>query len=115
MRLHRFAAVLAGALAATPLAPALANAAPMNNRPWVTVVARGLDNPRGVAVGANGAVLVAEAGRGGRSERCLDSPEGGKVCLGFTGGITAVRQQGQRGTWAQRRIVGGLPSLAGRD
>ncbi len=115
MRLHRFATIFAGALAATLLAPAVANAAPMNNRPWVTVVASRLDNPRGVTAGHNGAILVAEAGRGGRSDRCLDSPEGGKLCLGLTGGITAVRQQGQRGTWSQRRIVGGLPSLAGRD
>ncbi|MEV4535364.1 ScyD/ScyE family protein [Asanoa sp. NPDC049518] len=114
MKLHRFATVLAGAIAATMLTPALANAAPMNNRPWVSVIARGLDNPRGVAVGTNGAVLVAEAGRGGRSDKCVESAEGGKVCLGFSGGITAV-STGRRDTWTQRRIVGGLPSLAGAD
>ncbi|GAA1885586.1 hypothetical protein GCM10009687_62630 [Asanoa iriomotensis] len=106
--------MLAGALTATMLAPAVANAAPMRDRAWVTVVARGLDNPRGVTIGYDGAVVLAEAGRGGRSDRCVDSPEGGKVCLGLSGGITAV-SVGRRGAWSQRRIVGGLPSLAGRD
>ncbi|HTF08162.1 MAG TPA: ScyD/ScyE family protein, partial [Asanoa sp.] len=114
MRLHRFAAVLAGALSATMLAPAVANAAPMPNRPWVTVIASRLDNPRGVSVGDDGTVVVAEAGRGGKSDKCVESSEGGKVCLGFTGAITAVTA-GQRGTWRQRRLVGGLPSLAGSD
>ncbi|MEV0717295.1 ScyD/ScyE family protein [Asanoa sp. NPDC050611] len=106
--------MLAGALVVTMLAPAVANAAPMRNRAWVTVIARGLDNPRGVTIGYNGAVVLAEAGRGGRSDRCVVNPEGGKVCLGLSGGITAV-SAGRRGAWSQRRIVGGLPSLAGRD
>jgi hypothetical protein len=114
MRLHRFAAVLAGALSVTMLAPAVANAAPMSNRPWVTVIASRLDNPRGVSVGDDGTVVVAEAGRGGKSDKCVESPEAGKVCLGYTGAITAVTA-GQRGTWRQRRFVGGLPSLAGSD
>ncbi|MDG4821877.1 ScyD/ScyE family protein [Asanoa sp. WMMD1127] len=113
MRLHRFAAAVVGALAVTMLAPAVANAAPMNNRPWVVTVARGLDNPRGVTIGYNGAVVLAEAGRGGRSDKCLENPEGGRVCLGLTGALTSVTQ-GRRG-WTQQRIVGGLPSLAGRD
>ncbi|GIF74759.1 hypothetical protein Asi02nite_42770 [Asanoa siamensis] len=103
--------MLAGALAVTMLAPAAANAAP---RTWVSVIAHGLDNPRGVTIGYDGAVVLAEAGRGGRSDKCRESPEGGKVCLGLSGAITAV-STGRRDAWTQRRIVSGLPSLAGRD
>ena len=56
----RGAAVLAGAVAGLVLAisPALAAG------PSVTVMADGLNNPRGIDVGANGRVYVAEAGTG---------------------------------------------------
>lgn len=71
-----------------------------------TVVASGLDNPRGVAVTPDGAVLVAEAGAGG--SQCLETetPDGpGTVCFGLTGAITRIAG-GQ-----QTRIVTGLPSI----
>src|SRR5829696_1385083 len=68
------------------------------------VVATGLDNPRGVVVAPGGAVLVAEAGRGGPGP-CIPGAQGFQFCLGATGAITAV-WQGQ-----QRRIVTGLPSF----
>ena len=71
------------------------------------VVARGLDNPRGLTVAADGSIWVAEAGRGGRGP-CIPGPEGGRVCLGRTGGITRI--VGDR----ERRLVRGLPSLAAR-
>ncbi len=83
--------------------PAAHAAAPQG---W-EVVASGLDNPRGVAIGPRGAVLVAEAGRGGDSTICREGPEGGQECLGATGAVTAVWKGGQR------RVVSGLPSLAG--
>jgi hypothetical protein len=75
----------------------------------VRVVADGLNNPRGVTIHGR-RVLVAEAGRGGEGP-CLPNPEGeGEVCLGDTGAVTAVTPGGE-----PRRIVTGLPSLAGED
>ncbi len=71
-----------------------------------TVVASGLDNPRGLTFGADGTLYVAEAGRGG-SGPCFTNSEPNRVCLGATGAITQVRN----GT--QSRIATGLPSLAG--
>lgn len=69
------------------------------------VVATGLNNPRGLAFGPEGALYVAEAGTGG-SGPCVVGAEG-LVCFGQTGSITRI----WRGT--QTRIVTGLPSLAG--
>lgn len=94
--------VLATALLATGAGSAAA-AVPQG---W-EVVATGLDNPRGVAFGKHGEVLVAEAGRGGDSTACRQGPEGGQECLGATGAVTAVWRNGQK------RVVTGLPSLAG--
>lgn len=70
----------------------------------MTVVATGLDNPRGLAVSPGGVVLVAEAGRGGQGP-CIVGAEGETFCLGATGAVTAV--------WGrhQERVVTGLPSL----
>src|ERR687898_508357 len=53
----------------------------------VTVVMSGLDNPRGLAFGPQGALYVAEAGRGG------DGPcfflRGGTRCYGATGAVSS--------------------------
>lgn len=95
-------ATLAGALLLA-LAPAASAAEPV-----VEVVATGLDNPRGMAIGPNGYLYVAEAGRGG-DLACVPGPEGDEVCGGLTGAISLVSRAGQR------RVVTGLPSLAGRD
>lgn len=92
---------------ATVLAPALpAQAAPASG-----VVAKGLDNPRQLTIGAGGAVYVAEAGRGGDSDLCIPNPEdpANPSCLGATGAVTKI----VRGT--QSRVLTGLPSLAGPD
>ena len=64
-------------------APAAAQA------PTITEVVGGLNAPRGVAVGADGTIFVAEAGAGG-TEPCVEHPELGKTCFGPTGGISAV-------------------------
>jgi len=74
------------------------------------VVASGLDNPRGIAVGPRGQIYVAEAGKGGRS--CANLPaegESGEVCYGLTGAITEISGG------SQRRVLQRLPSLAARD
>lgn len=72
------------------------------------VVASGLDNPRGLAFAPNGALYVAEAGKGGPGP-CVPGPEGPTICYGETGAVTRI----WKGT--QKRIVSGLPSLAAED
>jgi hypothetical protein len=73
--------------------------------PPFQVVMSGLDNPRGLAWAPNGALYVAEAGRGG-PQACALGSEGGPF-IGLTGGISRL--------WhgVQERVVDGLPSRAG--
>jgi len=73
----------------------------------VSVVMSGLDNPRGLAFGPEGALYVVEAGRGG-SGPCLFL-RGLSRCYGPTGAVSRY----WRGT--QERVVTGLPSYAGSD
>jgi hypothetical protein len=71
-----------------------------------TVVASGLNNPRGLAFTSSGDdLLVAEAGAGGSSP-CFDGPEG-PACLGNSGAIARV----DLGSGSVERVVTGLPSL----
>ncbi|MEU8264349.1 ScyD/ScyE family protein [Micromonospora sp. NPDC048999] len=105
LTLRSTSAVVAVAGFVIASAPAAATAAA--SKPGVeglTVLATGLDNPRGLAVAPGGVVLVAEAGRGGPGP-CIVGGQDETFCLGATGAITAI--QGQH----QRRIVTGLPSL----
>jgi hypothetical protein len=99
--LKKSAAVLAAAIAvvAVPLGAA------MSSIPTLEVIASGLDNPRGLAIGPDRAVYVAEAGRGGNGA-CLTNGEGRNVCYGATGAITRI------GAFQSWRIITGLPSLA---
>jgi hypothetical protein len=71
-----------------------------------TVVMSGLDNPRGLAFAPNGALYVAEGGRGG-ADPCFTNPGSGEVrCFGKSGAITRL-WKGQ-----QERVVEGLESHA---
>jgi sugar lactone lactonase YvrE len=71
----------------------------------LTVVADGLDNPRGIGFGPDGALYVAESGSGG-SGPCVQSPEGGESCFGATGAVTRITKR------SQHRVLTGLPSVA---
>ena len=72
----------------------------------VEVLASGLDGPRKLTFGPDGALYVAEAGRGG--PRAIPSPNtpGAVLSYGATGAITRI-QDGE-----VERVVTGLPSLA---
>jgi hypothetical protein len=78
------------------------------NGPTLTVVAQGLNNPRGVTVSKGGFIYVAEAGSGGTG-KCIDSPEGGQTCFGTSGAITEIAKG------SQSQIATGLPSLADQN
>lgn len=72
------------------------------------VIATGLDSPRHLTFGPDGALYVAEAGVGG-SGPCF-SGEQGELCAGDSGAITAITFTP---TITQQRIITGLDSLAG--
>jgi glucose/arabinose dehydrogenase len=63
--------------------------------PAGTVVASGLANPRGVAVGADGAIYVAESGTGG-SVTFTAPPPFGPSNAGMTAQITRVAADGSK-------------------
>lgn len=75
--------------------------------PAWTVVASGLNNPRGLDFAPNGALYIAEAGLGGDGPVIVGGD--GPHQFGHTGSITRV--------WKgkQERLVQGLPSLAVAD
>jgi hypothetical protein len=70
-----------------------------------TRIMSGLNNPRGLAIGPNGALYVAEAGIGGAGP-CLVNPANETRCFGLTGAITRLLNG------VQERIVTELPSHA---
>ena len=76
-------------------------------------VMRGLENPRGLAFGPEGALYVAEAGRGAGNPACFPSGVGCScavraqtICYGPTGSVSRLFHG------RQERIVTGLPSYA---
>ena len=94
--------LLLGAAVAALALPAGASAS------TITQVMHDLDNAKGLAFGPEGALYVAEAGRGGpASGLCWTSPRPdlGFRCYGATGAISRY----WHGT--QERVVTGLPSL----
>ena len=94
-RLAAVAAVAAISAVAVPTASAAT----------LETVATGLDNPRSVAVGPDGAVYVANAGRGGK--QCQGEGEEA-MCLGTTGRIVRVAPDGSKS-----KVASGMFSLAG--
>src|SRR5256885_17243733 len=72
----------------------------------VSVVMSGLDNPRGLDFGPQGALYVAEAGRGGGPGAPSIAPRGTPLYHGEAGAVSRV-WNGQ-----QERVASGLPSLA---
>jgi len=97
--ISRLALTAALAAAACALVPAAAFAAAPS--PSFSVIARNLDNPRGLAAGPDGAIYVAEAGRAGKI--CDKKREN---CSGATAGVS--RLSGGKA----KRVVSGLPSFA---
>jgi glucose/arabinose dehydrogenase len=80
-------------------------AAPSALAETVETVARGLDNPRGVAVGPDGAVYVAAAGKAGR--QCQGKGEN-RMCAGFTGKVLRFAG-GTKSTVAKGFVSAGGP------
>ena len=77
--------------------------------PTVTVVASGLNNPRGLVFGPDGALYVAEGGTGGTAStvgQCTQVPKPiGPYTGGFTASISRISFQGTRTV-----VTSGLPS-----
>jgi Flp pilus assembly pilin Flp len=77
--------------------------------PKVTVVASGLNNPRGLAFGPGGALYVAEGGKGGTTStkgQCAQViPPIGPYTGGFTASISKISRHGNRTV-----VASGLPS-----
>jgi DNA-binding beta-propeller fold protein YncE len=99
--------VLVVALGGLALLGPLPLAAAEDGEPDVTVVASHLNNPRGLNFGPDGALYIAEAGKGG-SGPCAETAEG-TTCVGLTGAVTRV-EDGE-----QERVVRRLPSHATED
>lgn len=83
-------------------APAVASAAPS-----MSVVARGIDNPRQVALAPDGTLYVASAGKAGGM---CSGPRRAPTCIGFSSRILAISPGG-----AKRTVASGLLSLGGKD
>jgi hypothetical protein len=98
-----FARALVVALSIGLIAATMASAADAASQARVRTVARGLDNPRGLAFLPNGALAVAEAGHAG--SLCLGPGE----CGGLTGRIIAVSARSRHRT----TLATGFPSIGG--
>lgn len=84
-----------------PLTAAAQSAAPGGG----TVVASGLNNPRGIAIGSDGTIYVAESGTGG-AEQFTAPPPFGPSNRGMSAQIVKIAPNGTKSP-----VVGSLPSL----
>ena len=76
--------------------------------PKVTVVATGLNNPRGLAVSENGSLYIAEGGTGGTEStvgQCTQAEGVGPYTGGFTASISRISRHGTTTV-----VASGLPS-----
>jgi hypothetical protein len=73
-------------VAAGVVAPATANG---DLATVETIVAGGLNNPRGIVIGNDGSLFVAESGSGGA--RAVTDEQGFTICVGTTGAIARIR------------------------
>ena len=99
---HLLAAVAAGLVVVALVSAGLATGASSG----VRVLASGLNNPRGVAVGPDGSAYVANAGASGRI--CIGKGQNAQ-CGGFTGSITKIVNG------KAQRLSTGFLSVGGRD
>ncbi|WP_210529944.1 ScyD/ScyE family protein [Rubellimicrobium arenae] len=91
------------ALTAGLMAPVVAQAATLT---FAGTVMSNLATPRGLTIGADGALYVAEAGSGG-DLATIEGPDGAVLGYGLSGGVSRYKD----GT--QERIITDLPSLSG--
>jgi hypothetical protein len=108
-RLAILSASAATALAAVMIAPTGVNATTLDAQQRIdkrAVVVTGLDNPRQLTILANGAILVAEAGHGGK--HCVGHGQNAQ-CVGTTGKVTRIHHG------HARHVMRGLLSGAGKD
>ncbi|MGX6605268.1 ScyD/ScyE family protein [Micromonosporaceae bacterium Da 78-11] len=97
--------VLAAVVAVGALLPG-ASPARADGRPPPWPLAAGLADPRGLALGPDGLLRVAEAGRAGSGPCPAAGPGGGNVCFGRPATVTRIADG------RQRRVVRYLPSAA---
>jgi sugar lactone lactonase YvrE len=101
MRRTLFGALGCAAALLVGWGPAQAAAAPA-----LSVLAKGIDNPRGLSIAPDGTLYVASAGHAG--PMCLDPKK--ETCLGFSSRVLAISPGG-----AKRTVAKGMISAGGQD
>jgi hypothetical protein len=85
------------------------SASPASGLDRFEVVASGLNNPRHVRFSPTGDLYVVESGSGG-DVSCSQHPALGLFCLGFTGAVTQIRDNGP-----DTRVLEALPSIINEE